>query len=164
MPDAEFPQKYRRYEEPAGEQREENIESRRPFFEDVKQRIVLDQGIGNKKRREKEYLFPIDADRIFAEFSGTVRKDVHKLQPVQRKKAHGGIDQKQPAKDRRAADQHENNGQDLGEIPDNAAVRDAVDEHHNSLYYFSDAGQFKFTAKHLNDLILRAHHDAVKFP
>ena len=79
MPDAEFPEKYRRYEEPAGEQREENIEGRRPFPKDVKQRVVLDQGIGNKKRREEEHLFPIDADRIFAKFSGAVCKDVHEL-------------------------------------------------------------------------------------
>ena len=133
MPDAEFPEQHRRDEEQAREQWKKNIKCRRSVPQKVQQRVILYQRIGNYKCREQEYFFPVNADRIFAEFSCAVRKDIHKFQTVQRKKTKRRLNKNQAEENGSAADKHKNDGQNFGETPGNIAFGNTVNEHDDSL-------------------------------
>ncbi len=113
----------------------------------------MHQRVGNDEGSEEEHLFPIDVDGIFAVLPGAVRKDVHELQAFQRKEAEGGVDHKDPGKERRSADQHEKERQDFRKIPVHAAAGDRVDKHEECLQHSADPCQLEFASKHLQHFI-----------
>lgn len=163
MPDAELPEKHRRNEKKACEQWKDDVERRRSPSQKIQQGIILNQRVWNYKSCKQEYFFPVNADRIFAKFSGAVCKDVHKFQPVQRKKAERRIYQKQAEENGRAADEHKKYGQDFGEVPGNIAFYNAVNEHNDGLEDSADAGQLELAAENLYNFALGPDKNAVKF-
>ena len=159
---AEFPQKQRRQQESAGKQRQEDQYLLRPASQQVQERVILYQGIGDDKGGKEQELLPVDSHRVLPVLSGAVRKYIHELQAIQGEEAQGGVNQEQSGENCGSADEHEKNRHNPGEIPADFAFRNSVSEHHNGLEHSSDPGQLEFAPQHLQDFVAGPHQNSVK--
>ena len=162
MSHAKAPEEVAWNQEQDCEERQERQQRIIVFSNDVAQRVVLYECIGDEKGSKEQHLFPVDVNGVFPVLPGAIREDVHEFQALQRKEAEGGIDHKDAGKECRSADQHKKERQNLRKAPVHAAAWDRIDKHEESLEHPSDPGQLKFASENLQHFISRAHQYLVK--
>ena len=94
MADSKSPKQPRWKKDPARQQRHKYKEQRGALSDEKQKRVVLHQSIGNHKGSKLQQPFAIYAHGIFSKLSGAVNENIHKFQPIQRKKAERRTDEK----------------------------------------------------------------------
>ena len=162
VPDAKAPEEVAWNQEQDGEERQEHQQGIVAFSDDVAQRVVLHERVGNEKGSKEKHLLPIDINGVFPVLPGTVREDIHEFQALQRKEAEGSVNHKDPREEGRPADQHKEERQDLWETPMHAAARDRINKHEERLEHSADSCQLKLAPENLQHFISWAHQHLIK--
>ena len=122
--DAQPPQKQAGNQEDRREQREKRVAEGIDPSGQVEQRVILAQRERNHEGTEAQNSVAVDRERIRAELTAAVREDVHEFQTFRREEADRCVDDEQSREDDRAAEDHQDERQDLIPCPHDAAGRD----------------------------------------